>query len=145
MINGDWQGAAAEWGRRGAEFARVEALAGGDEAAAGEALRILDQLGAVRAAQRLRVELAERGFTRVPRGPRRETAANAAGLTPRQMDVLALLAEGLSNVDIARRLSLSAKTVDHHTAAVLAKLGAANRVQAAVAAYRLNLIPPPTG
>jgi DNA-binding CsgD family transcriptional regulator len=144
MINGDWQGAAAEWGRRGAEFARVEALAGGDEAAAGEALRILDRLGATRAAQWLRAELTRRGF-RVPRGPRRVTAANAAGLTPRQMDVLALLAEGLSNVDIARRLSLSAKTVDHHTAAVLDKLGAANRVQAAVAAYDLKLVPRPAG
>jgi DNA-binding CsgD family transcriptional regulator len=139
MIRGDWAGAAAQWDRRGGGYPRAEALSGGDQAAAGAALRILDELGASRAAQRLRAELRRRGFSRVPRGPRPATADNVAGLTPRQADVLALLAEGLSNAEIAERLSLSTKTVDHHISAVLGKLGVANRAHAAAVAHRLNL------
>jgi DNA-binding NarL/FixJ family response regulator len=67
--------------------------------------------------------------------------ANSAGLTPRQVDVLALLVDGLSNAEIATRLTLSAKTVDHHVQAVLRKLGVASRGQAAAEAHRLNLVP----
>jgi DNA-binding CsgD family transcriptional regulator/tetratricopeptide (TPR) repeat protein len=139
MIEGDWERAAAEWSRRGAVCLRAQALAAGDEAAAGEALRILDGLGASRAADFLRAELRRRGVVRVPRGPRRATAANAAGLTPRQADVLELLTEGLSNAEIAGRLTLSAKTVDHHVSAVLGKLGVRTRGEAAAAAHRLKM------
>ena len=139
MIDGEWERAAAEWAARGATYLRAEALAAGDEAAAGEALRILDGLGASRVADFLRAELRRRGIARVPRGPRRTTAANVAGLTPRQVDVLALLAEGLSNAEIAKRLTLSTKTVDHHISAVLGKLGVSTRGQAAAAARRLNV------
>jgi DNA-binding CsgD family transcriptional regulator/tetratricopeptide (TPR) repeat protein len=141
MIEGDWAAAAAEWERRGATYLRAEALAAGDEAAAGEALRILDGLGATRAAEFHRGELRKRGISRVPRGPRRTTVANSAGLTPRQADVLALLVDGLSNAEIATRLTLSAKTVDHHVQAVLRKLGVASRGQAAAEAHRLKLVP----
>jgi DNA-binding CsgD family transcriptional regulator/tetratricopeptide (TPR) repeat protein len=140
MIKGDWAGAAREWEVRGAVWLRAEALAAGDHAAATEALRVFDSLGAVRAATHLRNELRRRGLARVPRGPRR-TATNAAGLTPRQLDVLRLLAEGGSNAEIARRLSLSPKTVDHHVSAVLAKLGVTSRSQAVASAHRLKLVP----
>jgi DNA-binding CsgD family transcriptional regulator len=145
MIDGDWAGAAAEWSGRGAEYLRVMALSDGDATAAGEALRILDRLGAVRAAADVRARLRERGISGVPRGPRRTTSANAAGLTARQLDVLALLADGLSNAEIAARLTLSPKTVDHHISAVLDKLGVANRTQAVSAAHRLNLLTSPDG
>jgi DNA-binding CsgD family transcriptional regulator len=141
MIEGDWAAAAAEWERRGATYLQAEALAAGDEAAAGKALRILDGLGATRAAEFHRAEMRKRGISRVPRGPRRTTVANSAGLTPRQVDVLALLVDGLSNAEIATRLTLSAKTVDHHVQAVLRKLGVASRGQAAAEAHRLNLVP----
>ncbi|ETK35529.1 LuxR family transcriptional regulator [Microbispora sp. ATCC PTA-5024] len=143
MADGDWAGAAEEWARRGAPYMRAEALAGGDRAAAAEALRVLGELGATRTAERLRGELRRRGFTGMPRGPRPATAANPGGLTPRQAEVLALLTEGLSNAEIAGRLSLSAKTVDHHISAVLGKLGVASRGQAAAAAHRLNLVRKP--
>jgi ATP/maltotriose-dependent transcriptional regulator MalT len=143
MIEGDWAGAAAEWSRRGAEYLRVAALSHGDARAAAEALRILDGLGAVRAAADVRARLRKRGISGVPRGPRRTTSANAASLTARQLDVLTLLAEGLSNAEIAARLTLSAKTVDHHISAVLNKLGVANRTQAVSAGHRLNLLPSP--
>ncbi|WP_344840182.1 ATP-binding protein [Actinocorallia longicatena] len=131
MIEGDWRGASAEWQARTAEFARAEALAAGDEEAAHEALRLLDALGAVAAASHLRAELRRRGHTRIPRGPRRATAARSDGLTPRQADVLSLVAEGLTNAEIAVRLTLSPKTVDHHISAILGKLGVTSRGQAA--------------
>jgi DNA-binding CsgD family transcriptional regulator len=139
LIAGDWAGAAAEWARRGCAYHRAEALSCGDESTAGEALQIVDGLGATGTARRLRAELRDRGV-RVPRGPRPSTAAHPHGLTARQREVLTLLADGLSNADIAARLTVSAKTVDHHVSAVLGKLGVPSRGQAAAAARRLGLL-----
>lgn len=79
MLTGDWAGAALRWERSGDLFGRAEALAAGDEAAAGEALAVLDRLGAARAGQWLRAELRRRGFTRVPRGPSRPRPRTAPG------------------------------------------------------------------
>jgi DNA-binding CsgD family transcriptional regulator len=140
MIEGRWADAAADWDRRGGRYLRADALAEGDEPAAAEALALLDGWGATVAAQDLRARLRERGFTRIPRGPRRSTAANAAGLTERQLEVLALVVEGLSNAEIAERLTLAPKTVDHHVSAVLGKLELSRRGQVAGAARRLGLI-----
>ena len=68
-------------------------------------------------------------------GPRRATRANRAGLTARQVDVLRRLAAGDTNAEVAARLGVALKTVDHHVSAVLAKLGASSR-RAAVAEAR---------
>ena len=65
-----------------------------------------------------------------------EPPAALAGLTEREREIMGLVAEGLSNAEIAARLSLSAKTVDHHVSAVLGKLGVASRGQAAAAARK---------
>ncbi|NIQ52695.1 MAG: hypothetical protein GWN71_04365, partial [Gammaproteobacteria bacterium] len=70
----------------------------------------------------------------LPRGPRPATRDNPAGLTPRQLQVLDLLAEGLSNQAIASRLHISTKTVEHHVSAVLAKLDVRSRTEAALRA-----------
>ncbi len=67
----------------------------------------------------------------VPRGPRAATRANPAGLTARQLAVLELLREGLTNAEIAERLVLCVRTVDHHVAAILSKLGVSTRREAA--------------
>ena len=139
-MEGDWEGAADAWASQGRAYLRVDALSKGDRPAAAEALRVLDRIGAVRAADRVRADLRRRGVTGVPRGPRASTATNAAGLTRRQMDVLRLLADGLTNSDIAARLTLSHKTVEHHVAAVLDKLKVATRGQAIAAAHRMKLV-----
>jgi ATP/maltotriose-dependent transcriptional regulator MalT len=139
MMRGDWAEAAALWEERGAALLRIEALAGGDEAAGREALRLLDGLEATHAASHLRARLRARGFSHLPRGPRRSTTANVAGLTPREVDVLNLVEQGLSNAEIAARLTLSPKTVGHHVSALLDKLGVASRGQAAAVAHRLNI------
>lgn len=136
----DWRAAAEGFGRGGRLLARVHALALGDAAAAGAALAALDALGARQAAGWLRADLRRRGVRGVPRGPRPATAANAAGLTGRQAEVLRLLADGCSNAEIAAALTLSEKTVQHHVSAILAKLSAASRTQAAATARRLGLV-----
>ena len=67
------------------------------------------------------------GVQGVPRGPRASTRSHPAGLTDRQAEVLDLLGEGMTNVEIAEVLFVSPKTVDHHVSAVLAKLGVSSR------------------
>jgi DNA-binding CsgD family transcriptional regulator/tetratricopeptide (TPR) repeat protein len=146
LVAGDWHAAADAWRRLGWPYERALALACGDQdEALLEALRLLDGLGARQAALRLRRQLRRRGNLRVPRGPTRATAANPAGLTGRQVEVLGLLAEGLTDAEIARRLSLSTKTVGHHVSALLAKLGVGSRRQAAAAARRLGVAPAKDG
>jgi DNA-binding NarL/FixJ family response regulator len=77
---------------------------------------------------------------RVPQGPRETTRANPAGLTGRQVEVLKLLVEGLTNAEIAERLVVSPRTVEHHVAAVLTKLGATTRREAVRRAAELRLV-----
>ena len=140
LLAGDWRASADAWRELGCPYHRALALGCGDrDEALLEALSLLDGLGARQTAQRLRRQLRQRGNLRVPRGPTRATAANPAGLTDRQVEVLGLLAQGLSNPEIAARLSLSAKTVEHHVSALLAKLGAGSRREAAAAARRLGI------
>jgi DNA-binding CsgD family transcriptional regulator len=131
-INGDWQAAAAVWQRIGCPYERALALANGDQPAKIQALEILDNLGAAPAAALVRHSLRAQGVRRIPRGPRRSTKSNPLGLTARESDILCLLAENLTNKEIAARLNISPKTVDHHIVAVLAKLGVSTRREAAI-------------
>src|ERR1700722_17295134 len=103
------------------------------------ALEIARGLGAEPLERRVVRRMRELGV-RVPRGPRTATRSNAGGLTTRQLEVLILLAEGLSNAEIAERLVLSPRTAEHHVAAVLAKLGATTRWEAARRASELQLV-----
>jgi DNA-binding CsgD family transcriptional regulator len=140
LLAGDWRAAADAWRALGWPYQQALALACGDQdEALLAALALLDGLGARQTAQRLRRQLRRRGHLGVPRGPTRATAANPAGLTGRQLEVLGLLAEGLTDAEIAARLSLSPKTVSHHVSALLAKLEVSSRRQAAAAARQLRI------
>jgi DNA-binding CsgD family transcriptional regulator len=91
------------------------------------AIAILEQLGDGCLVHILRQKLRAQGV----RGPRNSTRCNPGGLTEREVQILGLLDEGLRNADIALRLHLSPKTVDHHVSSVLSKLGAKTRGEAA--------------
>jgi DNA-binding CsgD family transcriptional regulator/tetratricopeptide (TPR) repeat protein len=142
MIEGDSRTAAAEWERIGCPYERAMALAEGDPEAQLQALAIFEQLRAQPAARALREKMRLGGMKGLPRGPRPGTKANPEGLTAREMEILALLVEGLSNAEIARQLSISLKTVDHHVSTVLAKLNVHSRLEAAAAARHKNIFHP---
>ena len=96
-----------------------------------ESVRQLNALGAPAASARARQLMRERGIAAIPRGSRASTKDDPLGLTTRERDVLNLLCEGASNAEIAKRLVISPKTVDHHVSAILAKLGVSSRTEAA--------------
>jgi DNA-binding CsgD family transcriptional regulator/tetratricopeptide (TPR) repeat protein len=132
QIAGDWRAAAAAWQRLGCPYEQAVALADGDtEPDLLAALDLLERLGARPAADAVASRLRELGVRRLPRRPRRATLANPAGLTARELEVLELLGAGLRNADIAARLHIAEKTVDHHVSAILAKLGVRSRRDAA--------------
>jgi DNA-binding CsgD family transcriptional regulator len=142
-LTGDWQAAAERWRTIGCPYEAALAMADADdELALRRAVEELQSLGARPAAAIVARRLRQRGIRGVPRGPRRSTRENAAGLTVRELEVLARLAEGLRNADIAARLVVSEKTVDHHVSAILRKLGARTRGEAAAEAARLGLTTP---
>jgi DNA-binding CsgD family transcriptional regulator len=132
QIAGDWAAAAARWEALGCPYEAAEALADSDdEATLRRALAEFDRLGARPMVGIVSRRLRDLGARGVARGPRPTTRANPARLTAREMETWRLLAEGLRNAEIADRLSVSTKTVDHHVSAVLAKLGVRSRVEAA--------------
>jgi DNA-binding CsgD family transcriptional regulator/tetratricopeptide (TPR) repeat protein len=138
---GRWREAAALWAAAGCPYEHAAALAESPEP--GDlltALGILDELGATPLATLVRGRLRALGTTRIPRGPRGETRVNPAGLTARQVEVLRLLGLGYTNAQIASQLVVSVRTVDSHVAAVLAKLGAASRREAAASAAELGVL-----
>ncbi len=139
-LAGDHVTAADAWGRRGYRHEQaVEQVLSDDRERMLDGVRMLDDLGAVGTANVARALLRARGVTSVPRGPTRGTRGNPAGLTNRQVDVLALLAEGLTNAEIADRLVLSVRTVDHHVSAILDKLDVRSRQEAAALAPELGV------
>lgn len=140
VLAGDWRASAELFAAKGFVYQRALVLAvAGDDDARLAALDVLDGLGARATALRVRRDLRRGGRRAVPRGPIRATAAGPAGLTPRQVEVLRLVAEGLTDAEIAARLLLSPKTVGHHVSAVLAKLGVASRREAADEARRRGI------
>ena len=143
QVAGRWREAAEDWKARGCPYEHARALAEGDAEGKLEGLRIFMALGAGPAAERVRQSLRASGVRRIPRGPRASTRAQPAGLTRREAQILALVAENFTNAEIGARLHISPKTVDHHVSALLAKLGVTSRREAARAARDLNWVGSP--
>lgn len=141
QARGEWRRAADLWRAAGCPYHEAAALAESpDDADLLDALALLDRIGAVPLARRVRAELRDRGVRNIPRGPSHLTRRNPEGLTDRQVGVLRLLAEGLTNAEIADRLVVSVRTVDSHVAAVLTKLGVQSRQDAVRAARELGVL-----
>ncbi|HYJ25141.1 MAG TPA: AAA family ATPase [Acidimicrobiia bacterium] len=140
QIAGDWEGAAEAWAYWERPYEKALALADGDVPARLAALQILDGMGAVPLATRIRRELRREGIKNVPLGPRPSTRERVANLTTRQSEVLDLMAQGLTNAEIADRLFISSRTAEHHVAAVLSKLNASSRDDAVAIARGLGAV-----
>ena len=125
-ISGDPRGAAEAWERAGRPWEAAAALSvSNNPEDLRRALTLLAPLGDRALSAKLAARLPQ------ARGPRASTRGNPHGLTAREVEIVSLLADGLRNADIAARLFLSPKTVDHHVSAILAKLGARTRGEAA--------------
>lgn len=140
QFRGRWREAAAAWDARECPYESARALLASDDVSDVEqAHGVFDRVGAAPAAAFAQRRLRELGARRIPRGRRAAARANSAGLTARELEVLRLVATGIGNGEIAARLVLSQRTIDHHVAAVLAKLGVASRRQAGDAAAALGV------
>jgi DNA-binding CsgD family transcriptional regulator len=143
LFDGDPVGAAHVWTRLGCPYEAALALAGvpGEEALR-EALGIAIGLGAQPAVNIIRQRLRALGARSIPAGPHAATRERPFGLTRREGEVLELICAEHTNAEIAAKLFISAKTVDHHVSAILAKLGVPTR---AAARHAARLRPADTG
>ena len=137
-LRGDIVAAADAWDRLGlpyeAALALIHARGPASDAAFARAVITLEAIEARPAAKRARDTARKIGAaSQLPvqqRGPYTVARWHPLGLTKRECEVLALIAEGVGNREMAERLFRSARTVEHHVSAVLAKLNAANRMEA---------------
>ena len=137
-MTGRWSEAADAWEKLGCPYEQALSLVdSGLPQPISRALTILDSLGARPAAQWARQRLRDLGSVPVPPMPRPATIANPASLTNRQREVLELIVAGASNHEIAERLFVSKKTVEHHVSAVYTKLGVSDRPSAMVTGREL--------
>lgn len=139
VMEGKANESAEIWESKGLPYERGLALMHGDEQSRLLALEIFETLGAVAVASKFRKTLRDEGVA-VPRGKGRDTRGHAAGLTARQDEVLQLLEEGLTNVEVADRLFVSPRTVENHVSAVLAKLDSSTREEAVSRAREAGLL-----
>ena len=131
-VTGDHLEAARRWRELGCPFEEAVALTwAGDVESRRRAVELFASTGAAPAEQHVRRLLEAEGVrVATRRGPRASTRQPPAGLTSREAEVLEVLREGLTNAEIAQRLFLSPRTVDHHVSAILAKLGVTTRAEA---------------
>ncbi|MDH2444510.1 AAA family ATPase [Amnibacterium sp. CER49] len=132
-LRGRFTDAAGIWFDRRCRYLAALSLLGSDgEADLRRALEVLHELDAVAAQRIARERLRGIGARAIPTGARGAAREHPAGLTAREQEVLAELRAGRTNAEIAARLVISMKTVDHHVTSVFAKLGVHSREEAAL-------------
>lgn len=132
--------AATLWKEAGCPYQCALALFGGNDENKREAIGMVLELGATAVYEKMKMEMRGEGIKNIPRGARKATRANAASLTGRELDILQLLKEGLQNKEIASRLFISAKTVDHHISSIFFKLDVNTRSKAVQEAVRIGIL-----
>ncbi|MHA6630614.1 ATP-binding protein [Pseudonocardia sichuanensis] len=137
-LAGEWRSAAQRWEQRGCPYDAALARLSGDVPALLQARQTFAAFGAHAAERIAAARLRARGVRSGARGPRAATRGNPHGLTTRQLEILRLVAEGLTGPQIAARLYLSPKTVDHHVGAALTVLGVHSRADAVRAVFGGN-------
>jgi DNA-binding CsgD family transcriptional regulator/tetratricopeptide (TPR) repeat protein len=139
-LDGEWVRAAECWTRLGCSYDAAMALLGAlDEHAYNLAFKTFTGLGASSAIRVVKEKLRVIDAASIPVGPRASTRAHPFGLTKRENDVLTLMVAARTNTQIAAKLGISTKTVEHHVTAILAKMGAPNRTSAVRQAIQLEL------
>jgi DNA-binding CsgD family transcriptional regulator/tetratricopeptide (TPR) repeat protein len=128
------------WKKTGCPYNEALALFAGTDDDKKEAIAIVHGLGADAVYQKMKMEMRTSGIKNIPRGLRKSTQSNAALLTTRELEVLKLLKEGLRNKEIAGKLFVSVKTVDHHISSILFKLDVDSRTKAVHEAVRQEII-----
>jgi ATP/maltotriose-dependent transcriptional regulator MalT len=132
--------ATALWQHLGCPYEHALILFEGDEADKIKALQAIRNMGANAVHEKLKKEMRASGIRSIPRGIRKSTQSNPALLTERELGVLLLLRDGLQNKEIAAKLFISAKTVDHHISAILFKLDVSTRLKAVQEAKQLGIL-----
>ena len=132
--------AATLWEKLGCPYEQALALYEGTEKDKKDAVSLVHALGALAIYEKWKQEMKASGIKSIPRGLRKSTQSNPALLTGRELDVLHLLKEGLQNKEIADRLFISPKTVDHHISSTLFKLEVNTRVKAVQEAEKLGIL-----
>lgn len=132
--------AAGVWKELGCPYEQSLLLFEGNDDDKKNALSIIHKLGAMAIYEKLKQEMRTIGIRKIPRGLRKSTQSNPALLTERELDVLRLLKDGMKNKEIATRLYISVKTVDHHITAILFKLDVNSRAKAVHAAIQREII-----
>jgi predicted ATPase/DNA-binding CsgD family transcriptional regulator len=134
------QKAAELWRKLGCSYMQGAILFEGNDEQKRTAIGIMDKLGAVANCERMKFEMRASGIKNIPRGIRKTTKLNPANLTDRELDVLRLLKEGYHNKEIATKLFISAKTVDHHLSSIFFKLDVNSRARAVQEALQLEIL-----
>jgi DNA-binding CsgD family transcriptional regulator len=141
LLDGKYAAAAEQFERLGTPYdAALSLIDSGEGDQARRGLDVLDRLGADAVAAKVRRDLRVQGVAVVPSRRRSATMVNPAGLTERQVEVLRLLDGGLTNTELAERLYLSVKTVDHHVSAILSKLQVTKRRDAVRRGRELGIV-----
>ncbi len=131
QIEGKWAEAAELWEKLKCPYEQALALSDGNEKAMKKSVEIFEKLGAPAASQLIKQKMRKSGIKNIPKGPRQSTKENPSGLTGRQLEILELVANGLSNSEIGSKLYISARTVENHISTIFSKLNIHTRTEAA--------------